>query len=244
MSGEVSLQVQPREVVIGRDHILYDPQLVEQPSLELFFPRFYQAAGKLTSATEGRGSNFFVQSGTKSWVLRHYRRGGLIGKVLYDSYLATGVKRSRPWREWHLLALLYSEGFPVPRPVAAHYESSFINYRADLITEEIPGVKSLSAHLSQDAMTKEMWVALGRCIRRFHVRGVCHADLNAHNIMLGKEGDFYLLDFDRGLIRSLGRWQDDNLQRLHRSLIKLKTHRADFSFGAQQWLMLLNGYHA
>ena len=30
------------------------------------------------------------------------------------------------------------------------------------------------------------WIAIGRCLRRFHDLGVCHADLNAHNILIGQ----------------------------------------------------------
>lgn len=235
--------VQPQFRVFGRSRILFDAELIDDPSPALFDPSSYEQENILTNTVEGRGSNFFISSGNHAWVLRHYRRGGLVGKVNRDRYLIAGASRSRPWREWRLLALLHGEGFPVPRPVAAHYLPGLLTYRADLITEELPGVTPLSAYLSLHALSPELWGSLGKMLRRFHLRGVFHADLNAHNIMLGPE-EFSLLDFDRGELRSSGRWQQANLERLHRSLIKLKSQRAGFAFGTTEWLHLLHGYHA
>ena len=55
----------------------------------------------------------------------------------------------------------------------------------------------LAARLSKGPLSLTQWIAIGRCIRRFHDAGVCHADLNAHNILLTPE-QVYLIDFDRG----------------------------------------------
>jgi len=72
-------------------------------------------------------------------------------------------------------------------------------------------------------MRDESWLAAGRCIRRFHDAGVQHADLNAHNVMLGEDGEVWLLDFDRGRLRRPGRWQGRVIARLARSLSKLSS---------------------
>jgi 3-deoxy-D-manno-octulosonic acid kinase len=58
-------------------------------------------------------------------------------------------------------------------------------------------------------------------LRRFHEHGVQHADLNAHNVLLGRDGGVHLLDFDRGRLRERGAWEDTVLARLHRSLVKV-----------------------
>ena len=65
------------------------------------------------------------------------------------------------------------------------------------------------------------WHAIGSCVRRFHDAGVCHADLNAHNVLLDADGGVHLVDFDRGSIRAPGAWRTANLARLERSLAKL-----------------------
>ncbi len=66
------------------------------------------------------------------------------------------------------------------------------------------------------------WAAIGRCLRRFQDYGLCHSDLNAHNILLRGEEEVFLIDFDNGRRRGPGLWRDANLARLRRSLDKLE----------------------
>jgi 3-deoxy-D-manno-octulosonic acid kinase len=127
---------------------------------------------------------------------------------------------------------------PVPRAVAARYLRRGIWYTADLLTEELPSRLTLAAALAAGPLPDERWTEVGRCLHAFHARGVCHADLNAHNVVLG-EGKAYLLDFDRGRIRSRGRWEHDVLERLRRSLIKVTQGLPADRFGERQWLLLL-----
>jgi 3-deoxy-D-manno-octulosonic acid kinase len=83
-------------------------------------------------------------------------------------------------------------------------------YRADLITQRIENSESLAARLLEGPLSLTQWIAVGRCIRRFHDAGVHHADLNAHNILLTPE-QVYLIDFDRGTLRKRGWWADTTL---------------------------------
>ena len=72
------------------------------------------------------------------------------------------------------------------------------------------------------------WEETGRLIARFHREGLEHADLNAHNILFDGNGRGWLIDFDRGRLRipATG-WRRGNLQRLHRSLMKLRGQRSE-----------------
>jgi len=230
--------------VNGNSHILCDPRLVASPDVALFDPEYYRASGALRATAEGRGSNYFITGPGGDWVLRHYRRGGLVGKVLYDRYLGLTAETGRSWREWRLLARLYAEGLPVPRPVAARFVAGCCTYAADLITEEIKGVETLSRSLGRQALPGEVWGSIGRCVQRFHRHGVYHADLNAHNILIGGDQRVYLIDFDRGAIRTRGRWQERTLHRLQRSLLKLRSLDDGFAFTSGDWSALLQGYHA
>ena len=81
-----------------------------------------------------------------------------------------------------------------------------------------------------------------RCLRRFHEHGVQHADLNAHNVLLGRDGGVHLLDFDRGRLRERGAWEDTVLARLHRSLVKVTQGLPPDRFGDANWRALLAGY--
>ena len=80
-------------------------------------------------------------------------------------------------------------------------------------------------------MDDARWAAIGRCLRRFHDAGVQHADLNASNIMLGEQGEVWVLDFDRGALRQPGSWRERVLDRLARSLAKVGDGATDWQHG-------------
>jgi 3-deoxy-D-manno-octulosonic acid kinase len=227
---------------VGSLHILYDPTRLVKVGEETFSPRAWQDTGALLGGAPGRGTTVFVRDETGELALRHYRRGGLISKWVSDRYLWLGLSRSRPWREYSLLLTLHGMGLPVPRPVAARCERDGLFYRADLITERLPGV-TLAAALSSSILPTMVLQAVGACIRRFHDAGVYHADLNARNILLTEEQGVALLDFDRGRLRKDdGSWRGKNLARLHRSLSKFHRQQASFAFDEGVWQTILSGY--
>lgn len=231
-----------RYLHLGSQHILYDPARFAEVGVETFLPRVWQDAGALLGGAPGRGTTVFVRDDEGELALRHYRRGGLISRWVSDRYLWLGLARSRPWCEYSLLLTLHGMGLPVPRPVAARCERDGLFYRADLITERLPGT-TLAAVLSASRLSTATLNTIGACIRRFHDAGVYHADLNARNILLTKEGGVALLDFDRGRLRQdTGRWRAKNLARLHRSLSKFHRHQADFAFDEDVWQAILSGY--
>ncbi len=86
-----------------------------------------------------------------------------------------------------------------------------------------------------------MWRAIGACLARLHAHGVQHADLNAHNLVLGPQGEVYVLDFDRGRIRSRGAWERAVLARLQRSLRKVTANLPPDRFDDAAWRALLAG---
>jgi 3-deoxy-D-manno-octulosonic acid kinase len=212
--------------------ILYDDALLDHAELGLFEP-----PATADAAVGGRGAAWMLKRGEDEWVLRHYRRGGVPGRLVRDRYVWAGLDVSRPWWEWHLLDSLYKEGLPVPQPVAARVQRGGLLYRGDLITRRIPAARSLAEQLV--AGKDPPWAAIGRCLRRFHDAGVYHADLNAHNILLDAAGQTYLIDFDRGARRGAGAWRGANLSRLKRSLDKLDDEGA---FNLKAWGALLEGY--
>lgn len=162
-----------------------------------------------------------------------------MARLSRDRYLWTGAERTRSFAEWRLLAELRRRGLPVPAPIAAGFERGLFTYRADLITELLPGTRTLANVISGSELPQSGWRAVGLTIARFHREGVHHADLNANNILLDAAGEVYLLDFDRGRIEARGAWEQAVLARLRRSLDKLKSQRAEVSFGEQQWSWLI-----
>ncbi len=129
----------------------------------------------------------------------------------------------------------------MPAPIAARYVRDGRTYRGDIITERLSTVGSLAECLGLGALSIVTWISIGRCIRRFHDFGVCHADLNAHNVVLS-EDTVFLVDFDRCQLRRAGLWRDANLVRLRRSLEKITYGLPADRFSEADWHALLDGY--
>lgn len=218
---------------------------VEEAAAEsLFDPEFWRGRGELTEAAGGRGSAWFVGSGERQWVLRHFRRGGYIARVSQDSYVWTGENRVRAFAEWRLLELLSQRGLRVPKPIAARYRRKGLLYRCDLITQRIMDAETLSAALARAPLPDSSWRAVGVAVAQLHRAGVDHADLNAHNILLDSKGMVSVIDFDRGRERAPGAWSTRNLQRLQRSLAKIAPGLPPGRYSAQSWERLLAGYNS
>jgi 3-deoxy-D-manno-octulosonic acid kinase len=207
-----------------------------------FEPEFWSARGELAAVSGGRGSAWFVGPQSDQWVLRHYRRGGLVANLSADRYLWSGEDQVRSFAEWRLLEYLVNRGLPVPKPVAARYQRTAFTYRCDLITQRIADTRSLSAVLDAAVLSESSWHAIGAVIARLHRAGVDHADLNAHNILLDSKSNVSVIDFDRGRLRAPGAWSLRNLRRLERSLIKICAALPPQRFSPTAWTSLLAGY--
>lgn len=226
--------------------ILYDRQVISTIDDDRFGPAGWRHAepveGRLGSG--GRGNTLYVGNVPRQFVLRHYVRGGLVGKLVRDKYLFTGADSTRPFREWRMLAKMADNGLRVPRPAAARYLRKGPVYTADLITVRVPGVKALSSFIYEKSGGELFWENTGAGIFEFHAQGVFHADMNAYNLQIDGEGDLWMLDFDRGELRRPGPWQQQTLGRLHRSLKKLKLRDPGLHYDETCWQRLLDGYFA
>ncbi|HTY49425.1 MAG TPA: 3-deoxy-D-manno-octulosonic acid kinase [Steroidobacteraceae bacterium] len=231
-----------RRRVVAGGAMLYDASRAGNLSAEWFDPRLLLGRGQADAVASGRGAAWFIAPAGARWVLRHYRRGGLAAALASDRYLWRGEGATRPFAEWQLTYHLHRAGLPVPAPVAASYRREGVTYRGDLITERLEGVQPLAQCLGTGALSLLNWIAIGRCLRRFHDAGACHADLNAHNVLLGDGDAVYLVDFDRGSLRPPGLWRDGNLVRLRRSLEKVCYGLPPERFTEADWHGLLDGY--
>lgn len=224
-----------RKTVVDGGFILADATL--EPSPDWFAPAYWQRHG--TGQPLGRGRGVAVSAGTEGqWVLRHYRRGGVPGRLIRDSYIWHGESAARPVRELHVLAELAEAGAPVPNPVAARVVRSGLRYRADILVARIRDGRTLA----DVALTlpEVRWAEVGRAVRRFHAVGGWHADLNANNILVTPDR-VVIIDLDRGCFDCTNpRKQHANLDRLLRSLHKLGSMPATEG----GWQALLEAYEA
>lgn len=223
--------------------ILFDAEVSPQVGHDWFMPDYWRERAALRMQAGGRGGVAIIETPAGECVLRHYRRGGLIATLINDRYLWVGAKRTRPFMEFRLLAEIARLGLPGPVVVAARYVRHGLFYRADLITRRIAGAQTLAECLVAGRLDAGLAAAVGELISEFHRAGIWHADLNAHNVLVTAHG-LYLIDLDRGRLRASARcWQQANLRRLRRSLLKLgAAHVGEAAFEADVWQPLLTGY--
>lgn len=209
---------------------------------EFFEPSYWQSLRAVSGRSHGRGETLFFNYLEQEFVLRHYRRGGMVGKVNDDKYIYLGRNLTRCWQEFNLLMKLESLRLPAPIPVAARVKRDGIWYRGDLITARIEGAQDLSMILAKQRLQHPVWHEIGDVIARFHIAGVYHADLNCHNIMVADQ-QVWLIDFDKGDIRRpRDVWQQANLKRLRRSLEKERDNRPHFHWLESDWQTLERAY--
>ncbi len=226
-----------------RSAILCDATAWPQVGADWFEPDYWRERNALRVQAGGRGGVAIIESPVGDCVLRHYRRGGLVRALLGDRYVWTGADRSRPFREFRLLVEIIRLGLPGPVAIAARYRRQGLFYRADLITRRIADAQTLADCLASGRLDRELAGDVGTVVGHFHRAGICHADLNAHNVLVTPRG-LHLIDFDRGSRRApAAAWRWSNLQRLRRSLLKLGAADHDEAgFEGKIWQPLLHRY--
>lgn len=222
----------------------YDASRVPGFNEAYFDPAYWQQRDAVLGQSTGRGVTWFVQGPSGALVLRHYWRGGLIGKILGDCFLYSGLARTRCRREYALLTFLAELGLPVPRPVAARVVRQGLCYRADILLERIAEARDLVSLLRERPLSREEWMAVGALIRQLHEHCVWHSDLNSHNLMLDGSGKFWVIDFDKCDVRAPGKWQQGMLDRLLRSLRKELVCNVPFFWQESDWQDVMAGYQA
>ena len=210
---------------------------------EHFDPNYWQQQNAIVGTKEGRATAWFFRHDNQVSVLKHYWRGGMVGKLLSDQYLFQGLKSTRVYKEFLLLCELEQQGLPVPSPVAAKISRSYCIYRGDLITAAITGATSLCEVLQTREISLNQLNKVAQTIAQFHRAGVYHADLNINNILFNEAGEVYLIDFDRGELRTPSlSWQKHNMDRLRRSFYKEAGKWPTFYFTDNNWEQLHLAY--
>jgi 3-deoxy-D-manno-octulosonic acid kinase len=231
-----------QQKTINSHVMLFDEKHFPAPSTHIFTGQYWQTQNAITGQAEGRGTTYFFQYDKNEYVLRHYRRGGLIGKVLSDQYLYTGIEQSRPWQEFKLLQHMQTLDLACPTPIAAMVNRSSFYYQADIITTKIPNAQDLHNVLLETELTSDIWQRTGQTIAEFHNQQVYHHDLNIHNIMLDNAHKIWLIDFDKCEIQQGHNWKKSNMARLKRSFEKEKRLR-NVHWQETDWKILMSAYN-
>ncbi|SOE48738.1 3-deoxy-D-manno-octulosonic acid kinase [Orrella dioscoreae] len=215
--------------------MLYDPAVITQPDPALFDPATHGEQARPVGAGGRQAAWFLSLPGGTQAALRHYRRGGLVGKLVRATYVWTGESDTRAFAEFRLMAELRDAGLAVPRPLAAGYWRHGLGYRAALLTERIPDAQPLALRL-EDALCEPA----AQAIADMHAAGAWHADLNLYNILIDRQNQAWLIDFDRGRGGGVdAAARQGNLARLRRSCEKVAGAR-----GVAFWALLARSYEA
>ena len=228
----------------GNIYGVYDPQYFEKFIVEMLDSDYWQQEKLIVGTAQGRGTTWFIQTKNKhQLVLRHYYRGGLIGKFNKDKYWFSDYYLTRAAREFSLLKTMSVLNLPVPSPVAYRIIKKGLFYQADLLSTRIENAKDLVALLNEKKLTDKLWLSIGKMIKRFHDHGIYHHDLNIHNILIDGNNKSWLIDFDRCEQRKIvNAWQQANLERLLRSFKKEKNKLPNFHWKEENWQLLMEGY--
>ncbi len=169
-------------------------------------------------------------------VVRRFRRGGMVRHFNRDRYFGG----DRAEEELRATEAARAGGVRAPEVIAAGRSAAFPGYRAMIATRLIPDVRDAAAAFADGVDRAGVLREAGRQIARMHAAGVAHPDLNLRNLLVGKPGEVWLIDFDRALVVEgvvpRDRREHD-LARLARSAAKL-----GFALDATDHAALMDGY--
>ena len=225
----------------NKHYIIFDDSLISDDIERCFDAQCWQKKGKVTGSATGRGTTWFVQLDSIQGALRHYRRGGLFGKIISDYYFFSGWQKTRSIAEFNLLKVLKELRVNVPRPIAARVIKKGIFYQADLLSEKIPNAQDLVAILQQRQLNESECQAIAVQIKKMHKAQVNHTDLNIHNILLDSDGKAWIIDFDKCYQQAGDEWKHNNLQRLLRSFNK-ELNKRQIKWSLEDWAFLAKAY--
>lgn len=211
-------------------------------SYEHFESEHLQSEKKVTRIGEGRSSVFFFKQGNRELVLRHYYRGGLIAKLLKNTFLYDSLQQTRCFEELFILNLLRQHRLNVPNPIAALINRKTLTYSASIITEAIPETEELHSWLTRKPLPKELWQKIGIEIKKMHNLQVCHKDLNVKNVLIKQSSQVFLLDFDKCFKKSGNFWKKSNIARFKRSIEKQRGRHIKYHVSEGDWQHFMQAY--
>lgn len=184
--------------------------------------KYYIENNKVLKTYKGRGETLLVvDDSNHKAIIRHYWRGGLIGKILKDNFLIFSSSSRRALNEFDMLITMRKMGLPVPRPILARCEESALFVRNDIVVEEIPGATNVTRILVTRCLTDLEISKMGDALGKLFRAGVYHTDLNINNILIDGADNVWIIDFDKCYFRTVSlKIYKKMVSRLKRSFAK------------------------
>ena len=120
------------------------------------------------------------------------------------------------------------KGLPVPKAAALQIITSRFTYKANLITCKIENKGTLHEFVQNKKMNNDLWDKLSMTLEKFFQKNVYHSDLNSKNIIIDKNNNFFLLDFDNSCFYYDKKLFNKSVLRLERSLKKIDNYDNEF----------------
>lgn len=234
----IDVQTAPNQVSLLRTSLGQSLNI----GLKHFDLDYLQGKQCITRTASGRGTVYFFKQGKHELVLRHYHRGGVIGKLNKDKFIFIGMEQTRAFMELNILEFLHSRGLHVSQAVAARITRKGLLYQADIMTLAIPAAQEMHEILKQCPVDDEIWHAIGVTLGELHKLNVRHDDINVKNVLVQSDGRVALIDFDNCQQQALGNWKSANIARFYRSLIKQHSMHKPYYFAQSNWETLQVGY--
>ena len=157
---------------------------------------FRSPAFRTPNVLGGRGSpSTTVLPSIGPVVIKTFRRGGLLGRLIEKTYLRIGKTRSQ--REFEELERVRKLGVRAPEPVAFAFRGRLFCQNW-LVTRKIPSVRTI-AELCEGELDRAISVlpSLGRQMQILIKNGILHADFHPGNVLVDSFDKVYLVDFDK-----------------------------------------------
>lgn len=188
--------------MLSNDRVLLDFEAIEgdgsrilvRHGYEVYAPLLAPAGGAVARrvaevlAKGGRQAHPVVRLPNGERVLvRHYRRGGLVGLVNQKHYFLG----HRAFDELRTTLRAASGGVRAPEVIVAAEHRAGIGYTATLATRWIEGATDGAAWLAAAAPVERAAFLreAGRQIALMHAAGVAHPDLNLRNLLIVRDPD-------------------------------------------------------
>lgn len=199
---------------------------LSKQNLDALIRLFNVPAGSVGSVLGGRiavTTSYLEDLGF--FVVKHYRRGGTVRYFVKRTYLRWGKPRCQ--FEYEVLLKVRQLGVNAPEPIAYAYQGG-VFYRAWLVMRTVREPRTL-AELScaDEARAVNAMKAVVDQVTRLIDHHILHVDLHPGNVLIGKDGRVFLIDFDKARLHCANRKRiiDTYLSRWHRAVVKHRLPR-------------------